>query len=47
MNPFIVVIILLQMGATVWEWWHGRGCGGLLWFGCVCSNIAVLFGMNK
>jgi hypothetical protein len=47
MNYFIVLIIVLQAGAAVFEYAHHRPYGGLLWIGVVISNIGILGGMTK
>ena len=47
MNHFITLIIVLQLGAVGWEWTHGRFYGGLLWIGCVISNVGILGGMTR
>jgi hypothetical protein len=47
MNYFIVLIVLLQVGAAIYEWHHLHWYGGLLWVGCVISNTAILGWMTR
>lgn len=47
MNLFIVAMVLLQLGAAIYEWVQGRLYGGILWFGCAISNWAILQGVTK
>lgn len=42
MNWFAVLIIILQLGATIWEWSHGKFYPGLIWLGCMIANIGIV-----
>lgn len=42
-NPFQAILIVLNLGAALWELWKGHGWWAWYWFGAFQINMAVVF----
>lgn len=46
MNPFTIILALLDLGAAVWALCHGRSWEAVYWFSAATLTVSIL-GMGK